>query len=89
MAESITGTIVNYRVGPKSQNSKECIIKFNHVSSTSNAGRLIGRKVSLKHGKNQIVGKILAAHGKKGLLRVRFRKGVPGQAFGKSVELIG
>jgi ribosomal protein L35AE/L33A len=28
-------------------------------------------------------------HGKKGLVRARFRKGLPGQALGTTVELIG
>ena len=89
MAELIKGTIVNYRVGPKTQNSRECIIRFNHITSASKAGRLVGRKVTLTQGKKKIVGKILMAHGKKGLIRVRFRKGVPGQSLGKSVELVG
>jgi len=31
----------------------------------------------------------VALHGKKGLVRVRFRKGVPGHALGATVELIG
>jgi large subunit ribosomal protein L35Ae len=89
MAETVQGLIVNYRVGSKTQRSKECIINFAHVTSVSEAGRLIGRKVAWKGGKNKIVGKIVALHGKKGLVRIRFRKGVPGQALGTTVELVG
>jgi large subunit ribosomal protein L35Ae len=89
MAETVQGLIVNYRVGSKTQRSKECIINFAHVTSVSEAGRLIGRKVAWKGGKNKIVGKIVALHGKKGLVRARFRKGVPGQALGTTVELVG
>jgi large subunit ribosomal protein L35Ae len=80
---------VNYRSGPKTQNPKECIIRFAHVTSGSDASRLIGRKVAWKSGKGRIVGKIIALHGKKGLVRARFRKGVPGQALGTTVQLVG
>ncbi len=89
MAQQVQGVIVNYRVGPKTQRSKECIIHFPHVNSASEASRLIGRKVAWQCGKNRIVGKIVDLHGKKGLVRARFRKGVPGQALGKPVELVG
>jgi large subunit ribosomal protein L35Ae len=86
---SIQGIIVNYRVGPKTQRSKECIIQFPHVNSVSEASRLIGHKVAWKNGENKIIGKIVDLHGKKGLVRARFRKGLPGQALGTTVELIG
>jgi len=35
------------------------------------------------------MGKIVALHGKNGLVRARFRKGVPGQALGSPIEIIG
>ncbi|MDI6847810.1 MAG: 50S ribosomal protein L35ae [Candidatus Bathyarchaeia archaeon] len=89
MTQLIQGVIVNYRVGPKTQISTECIIQFAHVNSVSEASRLIGRKVAWKIGKNKIVGKIVALHGKKGLVRAKFRKGVPGHALGTTVELVG
>ncbi|MEM3536692.1 MAG: 50S ribosomal protein L35ae [Candidatus Bathyarchaeia archaeon] len=89
MTQNIQGVIVNYRVGPKNQKSKECLIEFSHVKSASEASRLIGRKVAWKAGKNKLIGKIVALHGKKGLVRARFRKGVPGQALGTTVELVG
>ncbi len=89
MSQKIQGVIKNYRVGPGTQRSKECIIKFAHVTSSSEAGRLIGRKVAWKVGKKKIVGKIVALHGDKGLVRARFRKGVPGQALGTKAELVG
>ena len=89
MAQTIQGIITNYRVGPRTQRSKECIIKFPHVTSGSEASRLIGRKVAWNIGKKKIVGKIVALHGDKGLVRARFRKGVPGQALGTTFELVG
>lgn len=83
------GVIVNYRIGPKNQRSKECIIQFTNTKSVSEASRLIGRKVAWKSGKNKIIGKIVDTHGNKGLVRARFRRGLPGQALGTTIELVG
>ena len=89
MSQPVHGTIVNYRIGIRTQKSKECLIQFAHVTSVSLAGQLIGRKVVWKEGKNKFIGKIVGLHGKKGVVRVKFRKGVPGQALGTTVELVG
>jgi large subunit ribosomal protein L35Ae len=55
----------------------------------NDAGRLIGQKVAWPVGKRKCRGKIVALHGKKGIVRARFKKGVPGQAIGSHVEVIG
>jgi large subunit ribosomal protein L35Ae len=89
VTQPVQGIIVNYRVGPRTQSSKECIIQFVHINSVSEASRLIGRKIAWKSGKNTIIGKIVALHGRKGLVRARFRKGVSGQALATTVELVG
>jgi ribosomal protein L35AE/L33A len=52
-----------------------------------NAASLIGRKVTWKsNGGKRITGVIVRTHGKDALL-VRFRKGLPGDALGDSLEL--
>jgi len=86
---ALYGTIVNYRVGPKTQRSRECLVKFPNVKSVKDASRLIGRKVAWPAEEKRIIGKIVATHGTKGLVRVRFRKGVPGQALGTHVRIVG
>lgn len=86
---ALYGTIVNYRVGPKTQRPKECLVKFPNVNSAEEASRLIGRKVAWPAEEKRIIGKIVATHGTKGLVRVRFRKGVPGQALGTHVKIVG
>lgn len=86
---ALYGTIVNYRVGPKTQRPKECLVKFPNVDSAEEASRLIGRKVVWQRDDKKIIGKIVATHGNKGLVRVRFRKGVPGQALGTHVRISG
>jgi large subunit ribosomal protein L35Ae len=83
------GVIVSCRRGPKTLKPKEYILRFPSVESVSEAARLIGRKVAWPVGKHKARGKIVALHGKNGLVRARFRKGVPGQALGSLVEIIG
>jgi large subunit ribosomal protein L35Ae len=68
---------------------KECLIQFAHANSISLAGPLIGRKVVWKDNNNKFIGKIVGLHGKKGVVRAKFRKGVPGTALGTSIELVG
>jgi ribosomal protein L35AE/L33A len=89
MTESFQGVIMNYRTGPKSQKSKEYLIQFTHVHSVSDAGRLVGRKVVWQRTESKVVGKIVSLHGKKGLVRARLRKGLPGEAIGTLVTLVG
>jgi large subunit ribosomal protein L35Ae len=84
----IEGVIVNYRTGPKTQRSKECIIQFSEIKSANDAARLIGRKVAWPVGKRTVKGTIVALHGKNGLVRARFRKGLPG-LIGTRIEIIG
>ena len=83
------GIIVSCRRGPKTQKPKEYIFSFSDIESVSGAARLIGRKVAWPVGKHEVRGKILALHGKNGLVRARFKKGVSGQALGSLVEIIG
>ena len=69
--------------------SRECIVQFTDVISAAKAGQFIGRKVVWKGENKKLIGKIAGFHGKNGALRVKFKKGVPGQALGTTVELVG
>jgi len=86
--ELLRGIIVSYRRGPKTQRPKECILKVQKISSPSEASSLIGRRVAWPVGEGKCIGKIIALYGRKGLLRVRFRRGVPGEALGSEVEIL-
>ena len=68
--------------------SNECLIQFTDTGSPAQSGQLIGQKVLWKGEKKKRIGKIVGFHGKKGVVRVKFKKGVPGQALGTIVELI-
>ena len=89
MSQTPLGTIVNYRTGPKTQRSNECILKFSGIKSSNEATRLLGRKVAWPAGERKIRGKIVALHGKSGLVRARFRRGLSGHAIGTRIEIIG
>ena len=79
---------MNYRIGIRTQSSRECLIQFANVESAAQAGRLLGQKVVWKGENKKLIGKIVGFHGKNGVVKVRFKKGVPGQALGTTVELV-
>ncbi|HID90951.1 TPA: 50S ribosomal protein L35ae [Candidatus Bathyarchaeota archaeon] len=82
------GTILNYRLGSKAQHPKEYIVKFAGVRSRDRAAQLVGRKVVWYTRKGRpLVGKVIGVHGRRGVVRVRFRKGLPGEALGTRVKL--
>lgn len=87
LAQKVHGRITNYRTGIREQTSNECLIEFENVDSASLASKLVGQKVTWTNGTTKLVGKIRGPHGKNGMVRVRFVRGVPGQAIGSIVEL--
>ena len=86
--QPVYGRIMNYRIGIRTQMSDECLVQFANVASLAQAGKLIGQKVVWKGERKKHAGKIVGFHGKTGSVRVKFKKGVPGQALGTTVELI-
>ncbi len=89
LSQPIYGRIMNYRIGIRTQTSRECLIQFTNVESLGKVGKFIGQKVVWKGEKSELFGKVVGFHGKNGVVRVRFKKGVPGQALGTTVKLIG
>jgi ribosomal protein L35AE/L33A len=89
MSQPVYGTIMNYRIGIRTQMPKWCLIQITGENTASKAGQLVGRKVALKYGKNSLIGRIMGWHSKKGVDKVKFHKGIPGQALGARVELLG
>jgi len=59
------------------------------MKSSGEAGRFIGRKIAWPVEERRLRGKIVALHGRKGLVKARFRRGFSGQALGTQVEIIG
>ena len=87
LAQKVHGRITNYRTGIREQTSNECLIEFENINSASLASKLVGQKVTWTNGTTKLTGKIRGPHGKNGMVRVRFVRGVPGQAIGSIVEL--
>ena len=88
MSKPVYGRIKNYHIGIRTQSSNECLIQFTHKDLVAQAKNLIGQKVVWKGKNKKHIGKIIGLHGKNGVVRVKFKKGVPGQALGTTVELI-
>jgi len=86
LSHPIYGRILNYRKGIRTQTSHECLIQFTNAESAQ-AGQLIGKKVVWKGENKELTGKIIGFHGRNGVVRVRFTKGIPGQALGTTVSL--
>jgi len=80
--------MVNYRIGIRTQMPKLCLIQIIGENTVSKVGQLIGRKMVLKYGRSSFIGRIMGLHGKKGVVKVKFHKGIHGQALGARVELL-
>ncbi|MEO2154350.1 MAG: 50S ribosomal protein L35ae [Nanoarchaeota archaeon] len=84
------GIVVNVRRGRHTVYENQAIVRVEGIDSREKAQELVGKEVVWrtpgKKGK-VIKGKITAAHGNKGYVRVLFEKGVPGQMIGDEVEI--
>ena len=81
------GRIVNYRRGRKTQTTNQMIVEIENIDKEA-ALKLVGKTaVYTCEGKNktQIKGKVTAAHGNKGAIRILFETGMPGQAIGDTI----
>jgi large subunit ribosomal protein L35Ae len=93
MSESTTTVsrkcvIINYIRRADDQKNKFMAVKIQGVDSDKEAARFIGRWVIWQTASGKkLRGKIVKVHGKNGLVKVRFQKGLPGQAIGKEAEL--
>jgi large subunit ribosomal protein L35Ae len=87
--EKIFGIFVNIRQGMFRQYPHNILIRIPGIDSSNSAAKYIGKKV-IWHSKSgkKLVGKIVKTHGRNGVLLSRFKKGLPGQAIGSSVEII-
>ncbi|RLI04505.1 50S ribosomal protein L35ae [Candidatus Bathyarchaeota archaeon] len=81
-------TVTNFRLGLKTQKNNELLLVIPNVNNRSAASKYVGRKVVCFHGKKKIVGKIVGTHGMNGVVRARFRKGLPGQILHTKVLVL-
>lgn len=82
------GVIVNFRGSRRVKSHNQMVVEVKSIDDKEKASRLVGKKVTWKTSAGkQLIGKITAAHGNSGALRVRFDTGMPGQSIGKKVAI--
>ena len=82
------GVIKNFRRGRHTQNTSHMIVYIDGTDNKEKAAKLVGKIAVWKSpaGK-EITGKVAAAHGNSGAIRIIFEKGMPGQSIGSKVEI--
>lgn len=80
--------IVNFRGSRRRKNFSQLILKVDKVDDKKKAENLINKEIIWKSSSGkEIKGKVTAAHGNKGAIRVKFEKGLPGQSLGTDLEI--
>ncbi len=82
-------TFIGYRGGQRTQKNKCALIRVEGIDDRDAAAAYIGRRVVwVSPSGRRLIGKVVGVHGRKGVLRVRFRKGLPGDSIGAELDLI-
>ena len=82
------GRVIQFRRGRKTISEKHFLIEIDNVSNKEEAQKFVGKTVIWKSpADKEIVGRISASHGNKGVVRAIFEKGLPGQAVTTKVEV--
>jgi len=81
-------TLLSYRRGRHTQTFNQLIAEVDGCDSKALASKFIGRRVVWKSSAGkEIFGKVTQPHGTRGILRIRFSRGLPGDAVGDKVEI--
>ena len=80
--------LLNYRRGRHTQTVNQLLAEVEGCDSKAMASKFIGKRVIWKSpGGKEIFGKVTQPHGTRGVLRIRFSRGLPGDAIGDKVEI--
>ncbi len=80
--------VLSYRRGLHKQNTRQLLVKVKGVEDKENAKKFVGKKILVKLKKKEFLGKVTRLHGNKGVLRVQFYRGLPGQVLGKEAFVV-
>jgi len=84
----VKGKVIQFRRGRHVIHERHFLIEIAGTKNRKEASKLVGKDVEWKSPAGKIIkGKISSAHGNKGVVRVIFEKGLPGQAITTEVEI--
>lgn len=82
------GVFTSYRRGKHTQRNHQTLIRIEGIDDWKEAARFIGRKVTWNSPTgNVLMGRIVGVHGRRGVVKARFQKGLPGHAIGAAVTI--
>ena len=82
------GIIIGYKGSHRTMHGNQVIVEVDGVKKKADANKLVGKKATFTtSGGKKILGKIASTHGNRAAVRVRFRRGLPGQAIGQKIEI--
>lgn len=82
------GRVISALRGSAFRAKRDYIVQVDPGLSADKPSSLLGRKVLWSSSHVKIAGRIISVHGKKAVV-VRFRRGLPGQAIGTRVFILG
>jgi ribosomal protein L35AE/L33A len=86
LEKPVSGVLMNFQRGPVNQRSNFGLIQLEGITSVAQAAPFVGRTVILHYNEQTtITGRIVSLHGRNGVLRVRFRRGLASEALAKEV----
>jgi len=80
------GIIVNYHIAY----TKEILVVVPSIKSKREAAKLIGKKAVWKDEKgNKYEGYVSGLHGRRGTLKIKFKRPLPAKSLGKPINIAG
>ena len=84
----VLGKVIQFRRGRHTIHERHFLIEVPKIENRKDAEKLVGKSVEWKSPAGKIIkGKISGAHGKRGIVRAIFEKGLPGQSITTDVEI--
>ena len=82
------GKVLQFRRGKHRVHERHFLVEAEGVKTREGAAKMTGKIVTWKSPTGKVIkGKVSVPHGNKGVLRVIFEKGLPGQAVTTEVEI--
>ncbi|MFH1248778.1 MAG: 50S ribosomal protein L35ae [archaeon] len=82
------GKVIQFQRGRQSWTPRHFLVQVDGITDRKSAEKLNGKDAEWKSPAGKVIlGKVSVAHGNKGLVRVIFEKGLPGQAVTSEVEI--